>query len=94
MQYFYVYILKCSDDSYYVGQTDDLEKRIAEHQDKKVSGYTASRLPITLVFHVTLEERTEAFKLEQKIKGWTRKKKEALIRGDFELLVEYAKKKF
>ena len=94
MKYFYVYILKCNDDSYYVGQTDDLEKRVADHQDKIVSGYTSTRLPVTLVFHIALEERSEAFKLEQKLKGWTRKKKEALITGDFKLLTEYAKKKF
>jgi len=48
---FYVYILQCSDGSYYVGHTENIELRLSEHKNKKYSGYTSTRLPINLVFH-------------------------------------------
>jgi tRNA/rRNA methyltransferase len=75
---FYVYVLKCADDSYYVGHTDNLEKRIAEHSVKKFSGYTSTRLPIVLAFAQQFSSRYEALVAERKIKKWTRKKKEIL----------------
>ena len=80
MQYFYIYILKCSDGSYYVGNTQNIEKRIAEHRSKKYCGYTSSRLPIDLIFIQIFPTKQEAFDAERKIKKWTRKKKEALIK--------------
>jgi predicted GIY-YIG superfamily endonuclease len=76
---FYLYILKCADDSYYIGHTDNLEKRVAEHNDKKYYGYTCTRLPITLAYSEHFQTREEAFIAERKIKKWTRKKKEVLI---------------
>ena len=82
MNYFYVYILKCSDGSYYVGHTDNLEIRISEHNLKKYSGYTSSRLPVELMFHQEFYSRDEAFNAERKIKGWRRSKKEALIKKE------------
>ena len=94
MEYFFVYILKCNDNSYYVGQTDDLEKRIAEHQSGKFKGYTAKKLPVKLVFSDFFYSREQAFAVEHQIKKWSRKKKEALINGDFALLSLYAKKIF
>ncbi len=94
MEYFYVYILKCADDSYYIGHTDDLEKRIAEHKSGLLAGYTASRLPVKLVFSAQFNSRDDAFSVEHQIKKWSRIKKEALIKGDFKLLTKYAKKKF
>lgn len=90
MQYFFVYILKCNDGSYYTGHTDDLEKRLAEHQSGIFKGYTALRLPTRLVFSECFESRDEAFYVEQQIKGWSRRKKEALIEGNFELLIKYS----
>jgi len=75
---FYVYILKCSDGSYYTGHTDNLEKRISEHQAGSYEGYTASRLPVELIFVETCASRIEALEAERKIKTWNRKKKEAL----------------
>ena len=84
---FFVYILKCSDSSYYIGHTDDIEKRISEHKNKKHSGYTATRLPVELVFHQGFPTRDEAFKAERKIKGWNRRKKEALIANDWKTLI-------
>ncbi len=81
---FWIYILKCSDNSYYTGHTDDLEKRILEHQTGQMSGcYTSSRLPVELVFSQDFTTREEALAAELRIKGWSRKKKEAMIRGDW-----------
>lgn len=79
MQYFYVYILKCSDGSYYTGHTDDFEKRMYEHKQGRIKCYTKDRLPVEIVFVENFESREEALIAERKLKGWTRKKKEALI---------------
>jgi len=66
MLYFYVYMLKCRDNSYYVGHTDNLEKRLSEHKLKKYEGYTSARLPVELVFAQTLHSRHEALAAERK----------------------------
>lgn len=92
---FYVYILHCGDDSYYTGVTNSLERRIEEH----VGGYselsyTHNRQPVKLVYSEIFQWVEDAIKREKQIKGWTRAKKEALIKGDFELLKILAKKKF
>ncbi|MCF6294274.1 MAG: GIY-YIG nuclease family protein [Flavobacteriaceae bacterium] len=88
MYYSYiVYILKCLDDSYYTGITNNLEKRFKEHQfglDK--SCYTYSRRPLQLKFHQEFNNVLQAIYFEKKIKGWTRAKKLALIKGDFNML--------
>jgi predicted GIY-YIG superfamily endonuclease len=81
---FYIYILKCADDSYYTGHTDDLEKRIAQHQQRYFkSCYTANRLPVELIYCQGFPTREEALASERQIKGWSRKKKEAMMRGDW-----------
>jgi putative endonuclease len=80
---FWVYILRCSDGSYYTGHTDNLEKRIAEHKSGEIPGYTSTRRPVELVFEEVFQSRDEALASELRIKGWSRKKKEALIRGDW-----------
>jgi len=64
MNYFYVYILKCADNSYYTGHTDDLEKRLSEHTSNSVPCYTSKRLPIKLVFHQEFSSRMEALEAE------------------------------
>lgn len=61
MQPFFLYILKCSDNSYYLGHTDNLEKKLSEHQEGNGSNYTASRLPIQLVYHELFASRNDAF---------------------------------
>jgi predicted GIY-YIG superfamily endonuclease len=95
MQYFYVYILKCSDGSYYTGHTDNIEARISQHKQGLIKNcYTITRLPITVVFFQTFASRNEAFNAERKIKGWTRQKKEALIKGDWERVSLLSKKIF
>ena len=88
-----VYILECSDDSYYTGSTADLNKRLWEHeQGVMASAYTYSRRPVKLVW---VSEQTEhyydALRWERQIKGWSRAKKEALIRGDFDAIHEIVK---
>lgn len=82
---FFVYILKCADTSYYTGHTDNLEKRLAEHtQGSLPSCYTFSRRPIHLVFQQSFVTREEALAAERQIKGWSRAKKVAMMRGDWQ----------
>ena len=86
MKPFYVYILQCNDGSYYTGHTDDIEKRIAEHLNVEHKGYTSTRLPIKLVYLQEFQTRHEAITAERQIQGWSRKKKEALMRNDWKEL--------
>jgi predicted GIY-YIG superfamily endonuclease len=83
---FWVYILRCADGSYYVGHTDNLDFRLAQHQSGEVQGYTKSRRPVRLVYHESFTTRDDAFAAERQLKGWSRKKKEALIAADWEQL--------
>jgi predicted GIY-YIG superfamily endonuclease len=94
MKPFYLYILRCADGSYYVGQTDDIDKRLSEHSRRIGCAYTTARLPITLVFLDAFPTRSEAFCAERKIKNWSRKKKEALMRGDWQTMSLVSKKSF
>ena len=88
---FYVYILNRADGSYYTGHTDNLEARIVAHQTGHIPGYTHNRRPLKLVFAEELASRQEAYERERQIKGWTRAKKRALIRGDWEHLIRLGK---
>ena len=88
-----VYILKCSDESYYTGVTNNLEHRKNEHKSGYIKGYTSNRIPVTLVFSTRFADINEAIRFEKQIKGWGRKKKEALINSDFELLKKLSKTK-
>ncbi len=88
---FWVYILKCADNSYYTGHTDNLKKRIGAHHHGLCGGYTASRLPVELVFSQECSTRIEALSAERQIKGWSRKKKEAMMRGDWAEVSRLAK---
>ena len=88
---FWVYILRCTDSSYYTGHTNNLEKCIGEHQQGLCGGYTASRLPVELVLSQECATREEALTAEQQIKGWSRNKKEAMIRGDWAKIFRLAK---
>jgi tRNA/rRNA methyltransferase len=80
---FNTYMLRCSDGTYYLGHTDELETRMVQHKSGVIAGYTANRLPVELVWHQEFGSRDEAFAAECKVKGWSRAKKEALIRGDW-----------
>ena len=87
----FVYILRCADGSYYIGSTrTSLEERIAKHDAGHYGGYTLKRRPVTLVWHQDFDRITDAIAAERQVKGWSRAKKEALIRGDFAALRELA----
>ena len=94
MKSYFVYILKCSDKSYYTGITNNLEKRVAEHNygDDKNS-YTYNRRPVELVFSQNFSEAETAILREKQIKGWSRAKKEALIAGNFDEIVRLSKRR-
>jgi putative endonuclease len=81
----FVYIVQCSDDSFYVGSAtgSDLDRRIAEHQTGAFPGYTCTRRPVELVWWEHFDRIVDAIAVERKLKGWSRAKKQALIRGDW-----------
>ncbi len=83
----FVYILRCSDGSYYVGSTrDSLEARLAKHNSGFYGGYTVSRRPVELTWSQDFDRITDAIAAERQLKGWGRAKKQALIAGDMDLL--------
>ncbi len=87
MYFYYVYILKCSDNSYYTGITNNVDKRFKEHQfENKEDSYTFKRRPLVMVFYQEFNDVLQAIYFEKKIKGWSRAKKEALISGNFDML--------
>ena len=90
----YVYILRCADGSYYVGLTrGTLETRVAQHDAGTFGGYTADRRPVILVFSEAFDRLSDAIAAERRLKGWSRAKKEALIRGDLDALKVLSKRK-
>ena len=86
MKPFWTYMVQCSDGSYYVGHTDNLEMRIAQHNAGTYVCYTAERLPVKLVWSSEFSTRAEALERERQLKGWSRAKKSALICGDWEAI--------
>lgn len=90
---FWTYMLRCADGSYYVGHTDDLELRLGQHRDGTLGGYTSKRRPVELVWSADFSGRDEALEAERKIKGWSRAKKEALIRGDWSAIERLARRR-
>jgi putative endonuclease len=75
----YVYILECSDKTYYTGWTKDLEKRINTHNNGKGAKYTRGRCPVKLIYFENFNDKVEAMKREYEIKQMSRKEKEKLI---------------
>jgi len=90
---FWAYILHCHGGAFYTGHTDNLPNRIGQHQWGLIPGYTADRLPVTLVWSQEFSTRVEALEAERRIKGWSRAKKMALIRGDWDRISALAKSK-
>lgn len=87
-------MLKCSDDSYYVGVTNDVEKRLAEHNSgQDPNAYTFRKTPVKLVWDESFINPNEAIEFEKQLKGWSRKKKEALINGDWQTLKKISNEK-
>lgn len=92
MKSYYIYILQCSDGSYYTGVTNNVERRFYEHQEGLIDGcYTHNKRPVQLMYMEEFADILDAISREKQIKGWTKKKKEALVAGNFEKLVELAK---
>ena len=88
---FYVYMLECADGSIHTGHTDELGARLAAHQLGTFRGYTSIRRPVRLIFQARFETRDEAFAAERRIKGWSRRKKLALARGDWKEIERLAR---
>jgi putative endonuclease len=88
---FYTYMLLCADGKYYVGHTDNLEARIAQHQSGMFGGYTLRRRPVELVWSEYFQTRLEALNVERQLKGWSKAKKAALVAGDWERVSKLAR---
>lgn len=89
MKQYFVYILKCSDNSYYTGVTNDIELRFSQHQSGKFpESYTYKRRPVELVFFYLFNDIIQAIAFEKQVKGWSRKKKEAIINDNWDKLKE------
>ena len=82
----WTYILRCADDTYYVGSTIDLERRLSEHNLGLGAVYTRKRRPVALVWSAEYELVEEAFAFEKQVQGWGRRKREALISGELGVL--------
>ena len=92
MKSYYVYILKCNDDSLYTGITNDMDRRLIEHRtNPNKFSYTASRLPVKLVWQLHCNNPKDAIAIEKQIKGWSRRKKLALINEKWEDLISFSK---
>ncbi len=90
----FVYLLRCADGRYYAGSTrKSLEERVAEHNAAHFRGYTAVRRPVVLVWSQEFDRVTDAIAMERRIEGWSRAKKEALIKGDFAALSPLASRR-
>jgi putative endonuclease len=90
----FLYIVRCTDGSYYIGITrTSLDIRIAQHNVGTFPGYTSTRRPVELLYSQWFERITDAIENERKLKRWSRAKKEALIRGDFAILKQLARRK-
>jgi putative endonuclease len=89
-----MYMLRCSDGSYYVGSTRNLEVRLHQHRTGGGAAYTKSPLPVELVYAAEFVTVAEAFAAEKRVQNWSRAKREALIRGDFDALPGLSKKHF
>jgi putative endonuclease len=92
MKFYYVYIIECSDKSYYTGITNNLEERIVQHELGYVNTcYTFKRRPLKLVYSIQLDDINQAIALEKQIKGWSRNKKQAFINEDWSKLKSFQK---
>ena len=87
----FMYILECSDGTYYTGSTKNLERRLCQNQNAEGANYTKKRLPFKLVYYEVYERIAEAFYREKQVQGWSRKKKEALINGNHKDLPRLSK---
>ena len=89
-----MYILQCKDNSYYVGSTTDLPRRIEEHKQGMGAEYTKHRLPVKLVYYEECLSIKDTFLREKQVQGWSHKKRQALINMKYESLKGLSKKEF
>jgi superfamily II DNA or RNA helicase len=89
--YGYMYILECADGSFYTGSTKDLKYRLEQHRNGEGANHTRKQLPVKLIYYEKFERIDEAFEREKQVQGWSRAKKIALIKGDFDLLKKLSK---
>lgn len=89
---FFAYILLCADDSFYVGHTDDIDRRVREHEAGGACAYTTPRRPLRLIWSESFASREEAKSREAQIKRWSRAKKQALAGGDIDGLRQASRK--
>ena len=82
----YMYIVRCADSTYYVGSTWNVERRVAQHASGVGAAYTRRRRPVELVYAEWYDRIEDAFAREKQVQGWSRRKREALIAGDFDAL--------
>lgn len=87
----FMYILKCANGLYYTGSTNNLERRLQQHQNGEGANFTKKHLPVELVYYEQFGRIDEAFYREKQVQGWSRKKKEALINGEYDKLPELSK---
>ena len=89
----WVYILRCADDSYYVGSTRNLERRVCQHNSPDQGAvYTRRRRPVSLAWSAWFDRVEDAYVFEKQLQGWSRRKREALIRGDWAALPGLARR--
>ncbi|WJL94389.1 GIY-YIG nuclease family protein [Microbacterium sp. ET2] len=86
----YVYILRCADGSFYVGSTNDLARRLTQHNAGMGSAYTRRRLPVQLAWSADFARIDEAFAWEKRIQGWSRAKRQALIDGGLDAVIGWS----
>ncbi|MEH6706075.1 MAG: GIY-YIG nuclease family protein [Galbibacter orientalis] len=92
MKIYYVYILECSDDSYYIGITSNLTKRLDQHNEGFfATAYTYDKRPVELKWFAEFTDANMAIEKEKQLKGWSRRKKRALIEEDWDKLVDFSK---
>jgi len=95
MKRYYVYILLCTDNSYYTGVTNDLETKLLYHQNGyNPNCYTFNRRPVEIVYYTEFDDVNQAIAFEKQVKGWSRAKKEAIINDEWEKLPNLSKRKF
>lgn len=90
---YYVYILRCADNSFYVGSTQNIQDRVRAHNVGRGSTYTFNRLPVRLMYSEVFNTETQAIKRERQLKRWSVAKKQSLIDGDIESLKRLSKRR-
>ena len=86
----WTYLLECSDGTYYVGSTVDLERRVAQHNVGEGAAYTRHRRPVRVVWAAEFDRVDQAFAFEKQVQGWSRRKRQALIEGRWDVLPDLA----